>query len=390
MKTLRLEKKIPIECYLIQANVSFPDMSYLLPVLVHVNDHKNGATAASLAEDLFLSGDAMGRNLLNICLREKLITEKTSFVHSKLEKIKSISYFMTEKGRLAIHDERVFVKSPNSMWKIYCAESHPFIPDKSRVLCIEKADPYTASSNRAGKYPIDEIENYILEFQSKTMTAPFTNNCTDFCFDSISTYAKEHTLDREFVLVWNFDRDSSCATLQAVPDGKSSTLHQNIPKKKLMVDWPMKDYLPDITTYGKAMSAIFDNLGGHYDWDDEYDCIRVPFNQATSEERINLHKTIELDNPEIDDHTFESITTTVDVLPKHGDEYEWAHYLLVKKLEKLVTPSMFDKWKSDIQKRLSSEDVNFRQSIEEYFMTSTKEQFVKSTEERFVKPRYRL
>ena len=314
---LVLEAKIPLECHVVQADISVAtEISHVLPILMHVQELEDGATPESLSGELFRGRKPLSQRLLDSCCDDGLLKRHDQH------------YFLTEDGISAINDKRVFV-SKNAMWKIYYSR-HPIVPDTQRVLKIDHADReagYRKDENdqlRRLKQDIQELAG------GQIMTSCFGKNRA-FRINRIEDFEKIIRPDMNVTLQLEIDQIGS--TLRMISSDKNDD--------DALLDGP------DMT-YDAAWNQLL-RQEGTYGWDSECDRLQVSHYNTTEEERRTMKKTLRF-NPRILEYEFNPLEKTVDIYPEgQYDAQRWADDLFVDRVKDYLTCEKYQKIVSEIK-----------------------------------------
>ena len=321
-----LEVKIPLECHVVQADVSVAtEISHVLPILMHVQELEDGATPESLSDELFHGRKPLSQRLLDSCCDSRLLEKHDQH------------YFLTEDGILAIEGKRVFV-SKKVMWKIYYSP-HPIIPGIRRVLKIDHA-------NREAGYREEEndqlgyLKQYIQELaRGQIMVSCFGENRV-FRINMIE--GSEKIIRPDINITLHLEIDQRRSTLRMISSDENDD--------DALLDGP------DMT-YDAAWSQLLEQER-ICDWDSECDRLQVPYYKTTQEERRTMKKTLRF-NPRIMECEFNPMEKTVDIYPK--DQYDaqrWADDLFVDGVKDYLTCERYQKIVSEIKTRFPDFEIS--------------------------------
>lgn len=329
---LVLEVKIHLECHVVQADVSVATgISHVLPILMHAQELKDGATPESLSDELFYGRKPLSQKLLDSCCDDGLLKKHDQH------------YFLTDDGILAIKDKRVFV-SKKGMWKIYYT-SHQIIPDIRRVLKIDHAN------KEAGYLPGDD--NY-LQYLKQDIQKLARGQIMTSCFGANRIFRINMIEDLEKIVSPDMN-----VTLHLEIDQRGSTL------RMISSDKNYDDALldgPDVT-YGTAWSQLLEQKR-IYDWDSECDRLQVLYCNTTQEERRTMKKTLHF-NPKIMECEFNPVEKTVDIYPRNQhDAQRWADDLFVDGVMDYLTCKKYQKIVSEIKARFPDFEISLSKRVD--------------------------
>lgn len=187
MNRIEIDTEIKLECYIAYAEISVPARRYLLPVLLHVRDMWGDADAKSLSSELFPGMEPVSRRLLEICEREELVEEYDG------------TYHISRAGEDAIGDDKVFVRNPGRMYKMYYADS-AIIPKENRVVRLDP-DPEGAGYDPQKTVEVCDLPRHMEDLERSTLKPLFGCMRDEFRIDSIHRRAKELEPDRMALLL---------------------------------------------------------------------------------------------------------------------------------------------------------------------------------------------
>ena len=197
---LILEAEVPVECHVMQADISRASrVSYLLPILIHVQELSGKATPESLANELFAGSRPLSQKLLDICHNSRLVD-----IHHQ-------RYALTEEGRSAIDNERIFV-SMEKMWKIYYSPLR-IIPDTHGILKLEDGRS-EAGFRKGDPAKPEQPKKHIIELTQKIMATSFGEK-QHFRINGITGLAKTVKSDMRVTLCLKISRKGSMLSLSS-------------------------------------------------------------------------------------------------------------------------------------------------------------------------------
>ena len=314
---LVLEAKIPLECHVVQADISrATEISHILPILMHVQELEGGATPESLSGELFHGRMPLSQRLLDSCCDDGLLRR-----HGR-------HYLLTEGGSSAIDHKRVFV-SKKAMWKIYYS-SHPIIPGTRRALKIDHAQK--EAKYRPGEDDhLQRLEQDIQELAGGWIMTSCFGEDRVFRIDGIADFEKIIRPDMDVILRLEIGQKGS--TLRMISSDRNDD--------DALLDGP------DIT-YDAAWDQLLEQEGIR-GWDGEGDRLQVSHDSTTQEERRSMKRTLEF-NPRILECGFNPLKKTVDIYPEHlHDAQRWADDLFTDGVGDYLTREKYQKIVSEIK-----------------------------------------
>ena len=321
---LILEAEVPVECHVMQAGISRASRaSYVLPILIHVQELSGKATPESLANELFAGLRPLSQKLLDICYDSKLVD------------IRHQRYALTEEGRSAIDNERIFV-SKEKMWKIYYSPLR-IIPDTCSILKLEDGRREARFRKEDPAKP-EQPKKHIIELTQKIMTTSFGEK-QDFRINDITGLAKTVKSDMRATLCLEINRKGSILSLSSAGEGA-----------------PLEG--PDIT-YREAWDQLLEEkgIGG---WDYENDRLQISYDDTKPEERSRM-KTVLNFEPRMLGTEFNPLQKTVSIYP--GNQYDarrWADDLFMDKVRDYVTREEYQKITEEIKAQFPDFEVSFK------------------------------
>ena len=177
MNRIEIDTEINLKCYIVYAEISVPARRYILPVLLHVRDMEDEADAKSLSSELFPGMESVSKRLLEICKKEKMVEEYDG------------QYSISRTGENAIEDDKIFVRSPGRMYKIYYTDS-TIIPEESRVVRLD-TDPEEAGYDPNKTVGVCDLPWHLTDLKCSILKPLFGCMQGEFRIDSIHHRAKE-------------------------------------------------------------------------------------------------------------------------------------------------------------------------------------------------------
>ena len=368
---LVLEAEVPVECHVIQADISRASKTpYILPILMHVQELDGEATAESLANELFAGSKPLSRRLLDICCDDGL-TERDCQ-----------RYALTEEGSSAIDNERIFA-SEEKMWKVYYSPL-PVIPDTRKVLKLE--DGRREAGFREEDPKPERPEEHVKELKQRIMTTSFGER-QDFRINGIAGMAKRIKGDMRVTLRLEIGGEGSVLSLsssyvntplkgrletrgpQARPGGGSSD-------ESISLNGPN-------TTYEEAWNQLLEqeSISG---WDHDNNRLRIPYDDTGPKERSTMKKTLDFE-PRILGVRFNPLNETVSIYPENQrDAQRWADDLLMDKVRDYLTHDRYQKITGEIKAQFPDFEVSFKDRadyVEETERGSTKFWHIQAAED---------
>ena len=325
---LILETEVPLECHVIQADVSRASrIPYLLPILMHVQEQKGEATPESLSNELFPELKPLSQELLNICCNDKLVT--TYDQH----------YVLTEEGSLAIDNKRIFV-SEKKMWKIYYSPRR-IIPDTRRVLKLEDGGDEAGYRKESDDEP-EPLKPHIKQLLGEIMTSSFGENRV-FRINDIAGDEKIIKSDMRAIVHLEISKEGSILSL--ISSGESTPLEGS-----------------DIT-YGEAWNKLL-KQEGISGWDDEHNRLQIPYDDTGREERSKMRKVLNF-KPEMLGEEFDPLEKTVSIYPEdQRDAQRWADDLFMDKVRDYLTREEYQKITAEIKALFPDFEISFKDRID--------------------------
>ena len=344
---LVLEAEVPVECHVIQADISRASKTpYILPILMHVQELDGEATAESLANELFAGSKPLSRRLLDICCDDGL-TERDCQ-----------RYALTEEGSSAIDNERIFA-SEEKMWKVYYSPL-PVIPDTRKVLKLE--DGRREAGFREEDPKPERPEEHVKELKQRIMTTSFGER-QDFRINGIAGMAKRIKDDMRVTLRLEIGGEGSVLSL--------SSSYESMPFKG-----------PNMT-YEEAWDQLLEqeSISG---WDHDNNRLRIPYDDTGPKERSTMKKTLDFE-PRILGVRFNPLNETVSIYPEdQHDAQRWADDLLMDKVRDYLTHDRYQKITGEIKAQFPDFEVSFKDRadyVEETERGSTKFWHIQAAED---------
>ena len=338
--TLVLETKVPVECHVVQADISRASKTpHILPVLMHVRDMDGNATAGSLAAELFAESVPLGRRLLDICRDDGLVEEDRG------------RHALTEDGRSAVDCGRVFV-GEEKMWVIHYSPL-PVIPGGRRVLKLE--DGRREAGYREGDPEPGPPEGRIEELKHRIMTTSFGDG-QEFRINGITGMAKRIGTGMRVTLRLEIGRQGSILRMDA-PGSPPKDAGRRGARSGSRESMSFRG--PDIT-YGEALDQLLEQKGVR-GWDGESNRLRVPCGQTGRTERNAMSTTLDFE-PLLLDTKFDPLKVSVGICPvDRRDAQTWADRMFVDRTRDYLTRGEYGRITAEIGALLPGFGVSFRE-----------------------------
>ena len=346
MIEIDLTADVPVECHIIHAAVSTTDKQYILPVLIHVQDMNGKATSKSLSDDLFPGLEPLSQKLLEMCKDADLI--HTVPGSESADQSDCAQYEITAEGKSATDAKQVFVGKAGRMWKIYYAR-HPMIPQRRRLLEMSK-DPaeagYEPAKHRGDQIEVTPVPSHLLDLAGEKLTLPKTQEVIRI--DEIGSDSKSIKPDMQAALNWHLTKEESVLSLK--------------------LNTPEGDYAP-VFSNGIGYQEVLGRLMRvTREWNEELECLNVPFDDTNADERRTLRRIMPFDNPDMGGPKFKLAVVKVPLRPKNDVEAQkWANWLLGDRVGRRVGSDQYQKWTKEIIDMLAGSSVGFLSNVSDYF-----------------------